>query len=105
MTRTIVATPATHIPTTTRPTPHHTIRTITHHCPTRHRTDTTQARHIWPHAAWITGTGPWATLAWCNTLTAKLWPTETAARLALRIIDNTACGQRCTNNHELGYIL
>lgn len=92
-------------------TPHHTeapIRTVNHHCPRcpvrGHRSDRTEARHIWPMAAETTGAGPWATLRWCRGLSVHLSPSEAEARAYLADLDRT-CPKMGTHRHELCYIL
>jgi len=52
-------------------------------------------------AAWITGSGQFALLAWCRALTVTLWATKAEAEREKAFIDRTACGGLCTLNHEI----
>lgn len=74
-----------------------------HNCERKHRTYSTVARCIWPHACWVDGEGPYATLAWCRVLTVQLHRTIAEARSAKRVIDSSACGGRCRGQrgHEI----
>jgi len=73
-----------------------------HDCTRRHRTYATLARCIWGRrAAWVMGEGPFATLAWCRTLTVSLHRTLEAATEAKGYIDSTSCGGVCTGRHEI----
>ncbi|PWU52813.1 hypothetical protein DLJ47_17835 [Micromonospora sp. S4605] len=72
-----------------------------HYCQRQHRTHHTTAKCLWPRAVWITGEGPYATLAWCRVLSVMLHPTEAEALAAKHLIDSTGCGGRCNRRHEL----
>lgn len=67
-----------------------------HYCARRHKTYRTLAQCLWPRAVWITGNGPYATLARCGrALTVQLHPTADAAQVARRVIDSSGCGGSC----------
>lgn len=72
-----------------------------HRCDSRHRTWGALARCIWPRAEWISGVGPYATVAYCRVTTVELHRDEQTARAALATINGTACGGRCYRDHEL----
>lgn len=75
-----------------------------HYCERTHRTYRTTAKCLWPRAYWITGDGPYATLAWCRVLTIELhddWPTAVSA---MRVMGGTGCGGACGNRHEMVYL-
>lgn len=82
-----------------------------HYCDSRHRTFNTKARCLWPRAIWIMGEGKYAVLAWCcgsygwmkgkKTLTVTLWETHEEAVKAMRQIDETGCGGKCSGDHEI----
>ena len=72
-----------------------------HYCDRNHRNHHTLARCIWPRAEWVSGDGPYATVAHCRVLTVELHETREAATKALTAIDRHACGGRCYGQHEL----
>lgn len=75
-----------------------------HYCGRTHRTFGTLARCIWRRAVWVTGNGPYATVARCRVLTVQLHPTQEAAEAAKRVIDSSGCGGACPcngNGHDL----
>ena len=69
-----------------------------HRCNRHHRTYATWAHCTWPRAAWITGDGPYALLARCDTLTVMLFKEETSAQERM---SGLQCGHACTGNHEI----
>jgi hypothetical protein len=67
-----------------------------------HRTWYSAARCAWRKAEWITGQGPWATLAHCRgVLTITLHGTRRDAEQSLREIDRLGCGSGCGRMHEI----
>jgi len=72
-----------------------------HNCTKNHRTTRTLAECMFRRAAWISGTGDYACLAWCDVLTVQLYATAEEATAAKHRIDSTACGSRCTKRHEV----
>ena len=74
---------------------------IVHQCGGNHRTYRTYARCVWPRACWIVGDGPYAVLAHCRVLTVTLHPTAHQAEASKAVIDRTACGGLCHNDHEV----
>jgi hypothetical protein len=52
-----------------------------------------------PSAAWVSGDGPYALVAWCRVPTVTLWTTRDKAKRVLADLD--ACGQRCHQHHEI----
>ena len=72
-----------------------------HNCTRRHRTYSAFARCNWPRAAWITGEGPFAVVAYCRVTTITLHTTMDGACSALDLIDAGGCGGRCTRHHKL----
>lgn len=76
-----------------------------HPCDRRHRSYRTTAACMFKRAAWISGEGPYALLAWCGTLTVTLHESETAARGTLTALNRTACGHRCSARHEVVQIV
>jgi len=72
-----------------------------HGCERRHRGYRTLARCMWRRAAWVSGEGAFALVARCGVITVSLWPTLAAAEESKRLIDATACGGRCTRQHEI----
>ena len=75
-----------------------------HRCTRSHRTYRTLAGCMFPRAAWITGSGPYATLAWCGTLTVTLHATPEQAAAAREFIDSYGCGGQCYDRHEIVYL-
>lgn len=64
----------------------------------------TEAKKRWgKEAAWITGNGQFALLAWCRVLTVTLWSTRAEAEAQKEVIDRTACGGGCfgSSAHEI----
>jgi hypothetical protein len=57
------------------------------------------ARRRWPDAAWIIGSGRFASVAFCREVTVMLFQTMAEAQTAKRLIDRIACGGRCVRNH------
>ena len=72
-----------------------------HDCASRHRTWKTAAKCIWRRAAWITGDGRYALLAYCDVLTVTLWDDPTEAEERKAFIDQYQCGHACTGRHEI----
>jgi hypothetical protein len=72
-----------------------------HYCERQHRHYRTTAVCLWPRAIWITGEGPYATLAWCRVLTVALHQDIDTAREAQAFIDKYACGGQCYRRHEI----
>lgn len=72
-----------------------------HKCARRHRTFQTFAKCVWPRAAWIAGTGPFAVVAYCRHITVTLHPDAETAQAALAVIDGGGCGGRCSRHHRL----
>lgn len=67
-----------------------------HNCTRSHRDVRTLAKCMFRRAAWITGSGPYALLAWCDVLTVTLHATPEDAQPFLDQIDDTGCGHACT---------
>ena len=61
----------------------------------------TTAKRRFPNAAWITGNGPWASLAYCKVLTVCLYATREQAHAARAFIDQTGCGGGCYGDHRV----
>lgn len=61
----------------------------------------TTAKKRWPDAEWISGDGPYASLAHCNVLTVQLHTTRTGAERAISFIDRIGCGGACSRDHDL----
>lgn len=57
-----------------------------------------------PDAAWISGSGEWALIAWCRVPTVTLWDTRDEAETAMRLIDATGCGGNCGRVHEIARV-
>ena len=72
-----------------------------HNCGRRHQAWPALARCMWRHAAWISGDGPWAVIAWCGVASVSLHEDPDAADLAIERVDATGCGSQCTGRHEL----
>lgn len=72
-----------------------------HNCTRKHRTTRTLAACMFPRAAWVTGQGTFAVLAWCRVLTVTLHESESAATTNREWIDSTGCGGRCARRHEV----
>ncbi len=72
-----------------------------HSCASKHRTYVAMGKCAWKRAAWVDGDGPYAVLAHCRELTVRLHQTPEAAEEAKDAIDRTACGGRCSKQHEL----
>lgn len=72
-----------------------------HNCTRTHRGYRTFAKCIWPRAAWISGTGPYAVVAYCRDITVTLHADIDAAQFALDTIDGGGCGGRCGRRHKL----
>lgn len=75
-----------------------------HNCQRQHRSYRTLAKCMWPRATWISGHGPYATLARCRALTVQLHSTITDALQAKRVMDASGCGGRCPctgSGHDL----
>ena len=83
---------------------HPAVRYRQHHCQATHRTTTTFLRCAFKRIAWISGTGPYALIAWCGTTTITLWETHTAAADAQSALDSHGCGGRCYGKHTLALI-
>lgn len=60
-----------------------------------------RAKQRWPHAEWVEGSGPFATLAHCRVLTVQLHRTRREAEAAKALIDECGCGGLCYNAHEI----
>lgn len=72
-----------------------------HNCTRNHRTWRALAQCIWPRTEWINGNGKYATVAYCHVLTIMLHQTLDDAAAALHAINDTGCGGRCNNRHEI----
>lgn len=72
-----------------------------HNCGRQHRAWPALAHCMWRHAAWISGDGPFAVIAWCGVTTVSLHVDVEAAVHALAVVDGTGCGHRCAGRHEL----
>lgn len=72
-----------------------------HYCQSKHRTHRTTAKCLWPKACWISGNGPYASLAWCRVLTVQLYKNLESAVAAQQMIAATGCGGACYNRHEI----
>ena len=72
-----------------------------HYCEKAHRTYRTTAKCLWKRAAWITGEGPYASVANCRALTVILYTTAEDAQKAKQFIDNVGCGGQCHKRHEI----
>lgn len=72
-----------------------------HYCLRRHQSYRTLARCIWPRAVWVTGQGPYATLAHCRHLSVMLHATLAEAEQSMATIRATGCGGACDGKHEL----
>jgi hypothetical protein len=72
-----------------------------HRCSHRHRMERTFLTCAFPRAAWVSGRGPFAVMAWCGPLTVTLWPTMADAKGAMTQIDTYACGHLCVGRHEI----
>lgn len=77
-------------------------------CAKKHRSYMALAKCVWPRAAWIAGEeGPYATVSRCPSggysmaLTVELHTSVEAAKAALRLINEMACGGICRELHEL----
>jgi hypothetical protein len=57
------------------------------------------ARRRWPRAAWITGDGPFALVAYCPPTTVTLWTTMEAAQAKRDSLDGWRCGHTCSGRH------
>jgi len=77
-----------------------------HKCSQNHR-----EYHTWikckigaSRVLWVQGTGPYATISWCgaaNDVTVTLHGNLTEAVSALKQINRTGCGGRCTRDHQV----
>lgn len=72
-----------------------------HNCARAHRSYRTFAKCVWPRAAWISGTGAFAVVAYCRVTTITLHANANAAQEALATINATGCGGRCSRHHKL----
>jgi hypothetical protein len=72
-----------------------------HYCARHHRTWTALAHCMFQRAAWITGDGPFAVIAWCGCTSVTLHPDAETAEHALEVVDGTGCGGRCVRHHDL----
>ncbi|GAB3154210.1 hypothetical protein GCM10027258_57750 [Amycolatopsis stemonae] len=78
-----------------------------HNCARKHRTFLAMAKCIWRRAVWITGEGPYATVSRCAhgpyelAVTVRLHADLDSAQSSLKLINDTGCGGRCSNRHEL----
>jgi hypothetical protein len=59
------------------------------------------AERRWPAAAWIAGTGPHASVAYCRVTTVMLHDRPEDADQAKQFIDRFGCGGQCTRRHEV----
>lgn len=75
-----------------------------HNCNRQHRSHNTLTRCMFPRAVWISGEGPYASLAWCRDLTIVLFDNESEALTAKYNIDKSGCGGACTGHHEIVFI-
>jgi hypothetical protein len=72
-----------------------------HNCTRQHKTYHAFAKCTFRRAVWVIGDGPYATLAWCRSLSVMLHETEHEAEISLEMINHTACGGLCNGRHEL----
>lgn len=72
-----------------------------HNCERQHKSARTFLRCAFPRAAWCTGKGDYALIAWCNVPTITLWRTPEEAEDQKAAIDAAACGGRCRRQHEV----
>jgi hypothetical protein len=72
-----------------------------HNCRAQHRTPKTFMKCAVPRAAWVMGSGEFATVAWCGTPTVELHDTLDQAVKAKALIDSTGCGGRCQRRHQI----
>lgn len=72
-----------------------------HNCRAKHRTTKTFMKCAVPRAAWVHGSGEYATVAWCGTPTVMLHGTLEQAVEAKAWIDSTGCGGRCKRRHQI----
>jgi hypothetical protein len=60
------------------------------------------AKRKWPKAVWISGEGPYASVAYCpRGITVALYETLPEAERAKQMIDDTGCGGLCVGDHEI----
>lgn len=76
-----------------------------HNCTRNHRTYRTAMKCMIPRAAWITGEGEYALIAWCRVPTISLWKSIEDAESSKEFIDGYACGGRCSRRHEIVHIV
>jgi len=70
--------------------------------PARVTASTRAARRAFPGAVWVSGSGPWASVARCNGSTSvALYATSAEATRARAFIDRMGCGGGCTRDHEV----
>lgn len=77
-----------------------------HKCTRQHR-----EYHTWIECAigsrriaWVLGDGPYATISWCgawNEVSVTLHSSLTDAVAALKQINRTGCGGRCSRTHQV----
>lgn len=72
-----------------------------HNCRAKHRTPKTFLKCAIPRAAWVMGSGEYASVAWCRTPTVILHRTPEEAVKAKHRIDATGCGGRCQRRHQI----
>lgn len=80
-----------------------------HNCNRHHRSYRTLAKCVWRRAAWISGDGPYALVAYCGETTVTLWSSAEAARtghedgggwcMGKEFIDRYKCGHACIRHH------
>lgn len=72
-----------------------------HHCDAKHRSARTFLKCAIPRAAWVNGSGEYASIAWCRVPTVWLFKTPQEAVAAKHQIDSTGCGGGCQRRHQI----
>ena len=72
-----------------------------HKCTAHHRTERTFLKCAIPRAAWVSGHGQFALIAWCRVPTITLHQQLDDAEESKATIDSTGCGGACKRRHEI----
>jgi len=72
-----------------------------HRCDRHHTSERTFLRCAIRGLAWVQGSGPFASVAWCWPPTVTLHTTADAAEESKLLVDATGCGGRCRGRHDL----
>ena len=72
-----------------------------HRCDRRHRSEATFIKCAIPKLEWVSGSGPYAVVAWCRVPTVTLWESYSEALRAKHAIDWRACGGKCSRKHQI----